>query len=981
MVSLQLLAGASIRTDQGPVTGEAAQARRIALLALLAVTPNGAVGREKLIGSLWPDVDPERGRHLLSEAVYQLRKALGADSLISEGDTLRLDSRAVTCDAVAFEALANRGEHQAALEAYPGPFLDGFTVRNAPDFEQWAESERRRLEDLAAEAREALALECEGSKDYLAAARHWKRLIAHDPYNSRYVVRRMWALASSGDPGNAIQESEEHARLLREDLDAEPPKDLLALADWLREDPPQAEVARAVRTGEAGDEPLDLQIANGSQSRGWRTATLALVGAVALVASLTLLRNAYLGGSDASAPDLADADPALRVAVLPFDYSGGDEYAYLGASLASLVSTMLDGVGGLTTAHPRTVAAIAARLESEGFRGNRAREIAERTRSHHYVTAEVVELGDRLRIDARLHTLDEQSGIGALASVEGEADQFFRLLDRLGRRLLLGLIGTDREYHAVAARTTDSLSALKAYLDGVAKRRRFAFDSAVVSFRRATEIDSTFALAWYGWGVAAAWIIPEWEAGVAAAARAVRHSENLPLRIQRVIRANAEIMQGNGLEAERLSRLVLADYPDDVQAWWLLAWSGSFYPFYGRPMRDVRTAAMRAYRLDPDDPDHIAGAAHWAAVDSDWALLEALWGADDFVVRAVRAFGSGDTESQVSILAEAPNVEGYVVATAASHLVRTRGDIQAAVSLQRVRNIDHFPPEKRARAVYLTDARWSVSLGRWHSAWTGLDRVGEFYPTWADLYRALWGSAPFAPVARDELEALRQTTWNWRLGEIHPGVETALERAHDILTPQLQLYALGRLSLKLGELEDALRFADELEALGNPPEALSFAADRALGLRAHVLFERGRLEEALEALDDQPRRIRIQWLYAAPFYPAPEDRFLRGEIYSRLERHDEALRWYATINVVTGYDSPYLAMSHFRRAEIYDRLGESGNAAEHYERFIDLWRDCDPELQPVVDDARRALQRLAEDRVDLSRPAAPPLPSPRPATP
>ncbi|MGB5301621.1 MAG: BTAD domain-containing putative transcriptional regulator, partial [Gemmatimonadota bacterium] len=221
MISLQLLGGASIRTDQGPVTGEAAQARRIALLALLAVTPNGAVGREKLIGSLWPDVDPERGRHLLSEAVYQLRKALGADSLISEGDTLRLDSRAVTCDAVAFEALANRGEHQAALEAYPGPFLDGFTVRNAPDFEQWAESERRRLEDLAAEAREALALECEGSKDYLAAARHWKRLIAHDPYNSRYVVRRMWALASSGDPGNAIQESEEHARLLREDLDAE----------------------------------------------------------------------------------------------------------------------------------------------------------------------------------------------------------------------------------------------------------------------------------------------------------------------------------------------------------------------------------------------------------------------------------------------------------------------------------------------------------------------------------------------------------------------------------------------------------------------------------------------------------------------------------------------------------------------------------------------------------------------------------------
>jgi DNA-binding SARP family transcriptional activator/TolB-like protein len=944
------------------VAGEAAQARRIALLALLAVTPNGAVGREKLIGFLWPDVDAERGRHLLSEAVYQLRKALGADLLSSEGDTLRLDGHGITCDAVAFEALANRGEHEAALAVYSGPFLDGFAVRNASEFEHWAESERRRLEDLAAEAREALALECERSKDYLAAARHWKRLISHDPYNSRYVVRRMWALASSGDPGNAIQESEEHARLLREDLDAEPPGDLLALADWLREEPPQAEVVRAVKNGETVETERVSPVATARHPAawGWRTATLGLVGAVALVASLALVRNAYLGQSDASAPDLAGGDPALRVAVLPFAYSGGEEYEYLGASLASLVSTMIDGVGGLRTVHPPAVAGIASRLDSEDFGGNRPREIAERAGARHYVTAEVVELGGRLRIDGRLHSLDEQSEIGAVASVEGEADEFFALLDRLGRRLLLGLVGTDREYHGVAARTTDSLSALKAYLDGVAKRRRFAFDSAVVSFRTATEIDSTFALAWYGWGVAAAWIIPEWEAGVAAAARAIRHSENLPIRIQRVIRANAEILNGNGLEAERLSRLILADYPDDVQAWWLLAWSGSFYPFYGRPMREVRMAAMRAYRLDPNDPDHSAGAAHWAAAEGNWALLDTLWGADDFVVRAARAFGAGDTESQASILSEAPGVEDYVVATAAGHLARTRGDIHAAVSLQGVRNVDHLPPESRARSVYLTDARFAASLGRWHSAWTDLDRVGEFFPRWTDLYRALWGSVPFAPVGREELEALREPISNWRLDEIHPSVSGILERAHDILAPQLQLYALGRLSLKLGDLDDALQYADELEALGNPPEALSFTADRALSLRAHILFEQGLLEEALEVLDGQPRRIRIQWLYSAPFYPAPEDRFLRGEIYARLERYDEALNWYAAIGTVTGYDSPYLAMSHLRRAEIYDRLGEGVKAAEHYEKFVDLWRDCDPELRPLVDEARSALERLPE---------------------
>ena len=215
----------------------------------------------------------------------------------------------------------------------------------------------------------------------------------------------------------------------------------------------------------------------------------------------------------------------------------------------------------------------------------------------------------------------------------------------------------------------------------------------------------------------------------------------------------------------------------------------------------------------------------------------------------------------------------------------------------------------------------------------------------SDLYRALWGSAPFAPVAREDFQALRQSIEDWRFTEVRPSSVWRFKSAAAALAPQLRLYALGRLSLKLGESEDALRYADDLEALGNPPEALSFAVDRALSLRAHVLFQRNQLYEALEALDEQPRRIRIQWLYAAPFYPGPEDRFLRGEIYSRLERYDEALRWYATMNTVTEYDSPYLAMSHLRRAE-------------HYERFIYLWRDCDPEMRPLVVEARQALERL-----------------------
>ena len=48
---------------------------------------------------------------------------------------------------------------------------------------------------------------------------------------------------------------------------------------------------------------------------------------------------------------------------------------------------------------------------------------------------------------------------------------------------------------------------------------------------------------------------------------------------------------------------------------------------------------------------------------------------------------------------------------------------------------------------------------------------------------------------------------------------------------------MGRLSWRLGEREAALRYAAELEALGNPPEALTYDVERAPRLGSPVLYD------------------------------------------------------------------------------------------------------------------------------------------------
>jgi DNA-binding SARP family transcriptional activator len=222
MLRLQTFGGVSLFRGDENLTGAVTQRRRLGILVLLATAGAAGLSRDKLLAFLWPEADAESARHVLNQLLYAQRRQVGDDALFQGRKTLRLNPAVISSDVDQFEHALGAQDLDAAAALYRGPFLDGFFLKDAPEFERWADQQRSRLARRAVDALTTLARQSVDRGDHRAAAEWWRRAVEVDPFDSPTALGLVLCLAAGGDRAGALVAARRHEELLQQDLGVAP---------------------------------------------------------------------------------------------------------------------------------------------------------------------------------------------------------------------------------------------------------------------------------------------------------------------------------------------------------------------------------------------------------------------------------------------------------------------------------------------------------------------------------------------------------------------------------------------------------------------------------------------------------------------------------------------------------------------------------------------------------------------------------------
>ena len=592
-----------------------------------------------------------------------------------------------------------------------------------------------------------------------------------------------------------------------------------------------------------------------------------------------------------------------------------------------------------------------------------SRRLAAELRAGQYVTGDLLEnvgSSSAERVSARHESPGRSVSTGERRGVDGaDLRPPGRSRGRSARRLPVGRIRTTR-------RPRDPDERLPGSDQGVPAGRADDAGGPVPRggrrVDRATQLDTSFALAYYRKSIAADWI-DAFDIR-SSADRAFQYSDRLSERDRGLLNALRLRRNGRVVEAEKAFRTQLHVYPDDVEA--LVQLGEALFHDQERRGRSIMESAVPFERALQLEPTNLIALIHLARV---YALTEST----EKLAETARILAEIAPESERAL--EVESLYAHVLADTArqSSIDQRMLGKPWYYRIYATLGVDRFARNARA-AERILDERESdepllvamipivqIEQGRLEEARAFFEqpRLSDI-PSWNVFEASVLTSGLLPP------DEQRMTELAARLEDLDPNdlLASFWLPPYEDMTPGFAAFMRDfyrtLLLVQLGRIPEARLLLDDM--IGREPfiGLGTFKPDAERILESEILMQAGDRQQALEVL----RTVEYQVPHAVTVMPMPDQarsRILRSELEREIGNIETSRGF------LLGLDESWSPWDGMYRSSVYRMLGEIAedegryqDAVLNFTRLLNLWEECDPDLVPIrdgIEERRNALVR------------------------